>query len=889
MRTKCFVVASSHWDREWYRSFESFRLRLCDMVKALLDQLDRDPDFKCYTLDGQTAPLEDYLEIHPEDRERLRFHIGSGRIAIGPFFVLADSFLVSGEGLLRNLAVGRAMALEFGAVSLAGYLPDMFGHSSQMPQILAGFGIDNAILFRGMEARICKKSEFLWRGADGTVSLGYHLAYGYWNLKSWGLLGQSPEEQFGDLLGRLDGRSATKCHLMINGSDHLYTQPEMPDFVRSSARAFPEVEVENASLDDFTRELRKRATGRKLETVAGELRYARDAQINASVYSTRGDIKRENRKAETLLERFAEPFSAFACALGAPYPRAPLARAWKELLRNYPHDSICAASTDEVHEDVLARYRHSTDVATELFQIASGRIAGHISMPSAEPGDRMIVVFNPLAWARKEAVEVSVDIPSSLAPRDLELFAPEGSSVDYELLGVDEAFALKENPYTSKEKIPVRRFRILFLADLPPTGFAAYRVSPRKLRDKRLYQQRQMLAPMGDSIENEFYVVSVDRSNCTVSVEEKTSGKVWRGLNAFCDAGDCGDEYQYAAPFGNDVRYPVLEGLSIERNTPNRSVLKLRLLFLLPKSLEADRLSRSKDSIPCRLETSISLFKGIGRVDFTTTFDNKAEDHILYVRFPSEATDGEDFAHSPFDIVRRPVEVPPVEEGDNEIVTPFKPMQAFAGVGGGGDCFAVANRGLYEYRTDREKGGICLSLTLLRAVGWLFKETQASSRDGQPCTTPVVATPGSQCKGVHAFEYSFIPAGAGILEKGRHKTAFDFSVPVEARVFDPPGTGELPPSLSFINISNPLAVLSSVTADGDGGLLLRCYNVSDEGIPVDISCPFPVMAAFRCDMLGAHIAGLAVEGGQIRFHLRGKEIMTLKISLGGARPDGVAS
>jgi mannosylglycerate hydrolase len=130
MKSKCFLVASSHWDREWYRDFESFRLRLCDMMKALLDQLDRDPDFKCYTLDGQTAPLEDYLELYPEEEARLRRHIGSGRIVVGPFFVLADSFLVSGEGLLRNLAAGRKMAHGFGAVSHAGYLPDMFGHSS---------------------------------------------------------------------------------------------------------------------------------------------------------------------------------------------------------------------------------------------------------------------------------------------------------------------------------------------------------------------------------------------------------------------------------------------------------------------------------------------------------------------------------------------------------------------------------------------------------------------------------------------------------------------------------------------------------------------------------------------------------------------------------------
>lgn len=883
MKTKCFVMAGTHWDREWYRSFDSFRVRLCDVVRSLFDQLDADPDLRCYTFDGQVAPVEDYLEIFPGDTERLQGYIREGRIMVGPFYVLPDSFLVSGEGLIRNLMAGHEASLRLGRKSQAGYLPDMFGHASQMPQILKGFGIDNALLYRGMEARICKRSEFIWRGADGTELLAYHLVYGYWNLKSWGLRGESPVAQFEDLLNRLDGHSGTKCHLMINGSDHLYPQPEMSEYVAAAAAAFPEIDIVNASLDEFIRELKERAPGVRLETVHGELRYARDAQINASVYSTRGDIKRENRRAENLLERYAEPLSAFAYLLGARYPRELLAQAWKELIRNYPHDSICAASTDEVHKDVLARYRHSLDISGELFKIAADRIAGRVSVASAGANDRLIFVFNPFAWKRKDVVIASVDIPADCGARDLDLIAPDGNRVEYEFLGVEDALVLKEHEYASKEKIAVRRFRLLFVADLPPVGYAAYRVIPRALRDKQLYQQRQMLAAMSESIENEFFTVTADREDCSVTIMEKASGKIWRGINAFCDAGDCGDEYQYAAPFGNDFCYPVLQSLSIERNAPSKSVLRLHMLLQLPKSLSQDRLARSDETVPCRLQSSVILYEGIERVDFETVMENDAEDHILYVRFPSTLRTGEDFAHSAFDIVHRAADIPGVEEGDNEIVTPFKPMQAFAGISDGDSGFVVANRGLYEYRTDREVSGTCLSITLLRSTGWLFKEVQASSRDGQPCTTPVVATPDSQCKGTRVFEYSFIPTRSSLLDDNRHEIAFGFSVPLDAKVYAIAEDGDLPQRLSFLDISNPLTVLSSVTVARDGDLFVRFYNISDEEISTEVASCFPIERADRCDMLGVALAGLPIESGRLRVSMLGKEIVNLKLRLGDSR------
>jgi mannosylglycerate hydrolase len=884
MRKACFIVASPHWDREWYRTFDSFRVRLCALMRAAIETLERTPALRCFTLDGQVAPLDDFLELYPDMAGRARALIEAGRLVIGPSYVLADSFLVSGEGLIRNLIAGKEACARYGGGSRAGYLPDMFGHASQMPQILKSFGIESAIMFRGLDTKAPTRSEFVWRGSDGTEVLGYRLAYGYWNLKSWSLLGMRAAEHFGDLLARLDERSGTGCHLMINGSDHLFLQPELPDCIDAAAEAYRDVDVVNASLDDFVAELARRAAGTRLEIVEGELRYARDVQIEPSVYSTRCDIKQLARKAENLLEGFAEPLSTLASLLGSPYPRGELERAWKELIWNYPHDSVCTVSSDAVHEEVAARYRRSITISEELMKLAANAIGGRAA-PAAAECARTILVLNPRSWPRRDAVIAEIDFPAAVGARDLRLIAPDGSEAAYELLCVEQATTLIEHLYTSKEKSSARRFRIRFIAEVPPLGYAAYRVLPLPLKEKRLYAQRQTLAPMSAAIENEFFEVRADRATCSFSIRDKESGIVWEGVNAFCDAGDAGDEYQYAPPLANDYRYPSLESLSIERNSPLSSAITMGLRLVLPRSLSPDRRSRSKETIPCALSAKAILYAGVRRVDFESVFDNGAEDHILYARFPLPERVEADFAHTAFDVVHRSVDTPPVEEDDNEALAPFKPMHSFAGLSSGGRTMMIANRGTCEYRTDHEGEGTCLSLTLLRATGWLFKEVLPTSRDGQPCTTPEVPTPASQCPGRQIFEYSFVPAGSGPLEGDGHRRALDFARPLAAIVGGAPGDGELPSSLSLLSLSNPLAVLSSVSLARDGAAIVRLYNISDEKIETDVGSSFGIARIARCALDGTPI-GTTASGvvKDARIHLRGKEIAALRIEFGSLRP-----
>jgi alpha-mannosidase len=171
--THLVVVPHTHWDREWYRTHEQFRARLVTLLDGLLDLLERDPDFRCFSLDGQTIVADDYLAVRPDARTRLEKLVRAGRLALGPWTVLPDEWLVSGEALVRNLRLGLARGDALGGSQRLGYVPDQFGHVGQMPQIFAGFGFDAAVLWRGVGADVAE-TVFDWEAPDGTrIFTGY--------------------------------------------------------------------------------------------------------------------------------------------------------------------------------------------------------------------------------------------------------------------------------------------------------------------------------------------------------------------------------------------------------------------------------------------------------------------------------------------------------------------------------------------------------------------------------------------------------------------------------------------------------------------------------------------------------------------------------------------
>src|SRR5712671_4601935 len=170
------LIPHTHWDREWYLPRAAFVARLVPALDDLLDRLDATPEFRSFFLDGQTVLLEDYLRVRPEQRERVAAMVCEGRLQVGPWYVLADELVPSGESLVRNLLLGRADAERLGGRADVLYSPDAFGHPAVLPTLAREFGLKYGVLWRGLGGEPGQERDFFrWRGPDGRDILLWHL------------------------------------------------------------------------------------------------------------------------------------------------------------------------------------------------------------------------------------------------------------------------------------------------------------------------------------------------------------------------------------------------------------------------------------------------------------------------------------------------------------------------------------------------------------------------------------------------------------------------------------------------------------------------------------------------------------------------------------------
>ncbi|MBI2939096.1 MAG: hypothetical protein HYY04_01555 [Chloroflexi bacterium] len=311
-RQQLFVVSHTHWDREWHQPFQRFRLRLVQMIDDLLALLAADPDFRHFTLDGQSVVVEDYLAVRPERHAEVARHIQSGRLLTGPWYVMPDEFLVSAESLVRNLLRGTRLARELGEVMSIGYLPDSFGHIAQLPQILRGFGIDTAVIWRGVGGQ-GRHTEFSWRAPDGSAVLAIYLRQSYNNAAHLPTRADDLLHRIAEIRRALSPYATTPNLLLMNGDDHQVAQASIGGVIRLANARLRDAELIHATLPQYAARVRAMAPSNgPWETLEGEFRSSELAHLLAGILSTRIGIKQRNAQCEDLLERWAEPFSLYA-------------------------------------------------------------------------------------------------------------------------------------------------------------------------------------------------------------------------------------------------------------------------------------------------------------------------------------------------------------------------------------------------------------------------------------------------------------------------------------------------------------------------------------------------------------------------------------------------
>ena len=770
------VVSHSHWDREWYRSFWRFRALLVTMVDDLLEILDDDPRFASFMLDGQTIVLEDYLAVRPDREETIRELVHDGRLVIGPWYILPDEFLVSAEATVRNLLEGERTARRFGGGMKIGYIPDSFGHIAMMPSILQGFGMETALVYRGFGGEPGQESsEYVWRAPDGKHCLLVHL---HKNGYSGGYFHQDSRDEalqrFSALRQELDSRTATDQRLILSGGDHHWPDRKLPDTLEL-LRKETGATILHSTLPAYVEALRTQT--RDLPEIEGELRfgYRYAFVVMGGVYSSRTYLKQANWYNQNLLQRYVEPFHAWAVCSGMRSQLPLLRQGWRLLMHNHPHDSICGCSIDTVHREMMTRFQGVTDTGEAVLEDALGWILPEDDRATRD--DRYLFFFNPSPHARTDVAaaevafyrqdivvglnpDVAVDPP--LPPAEgFALIDDQGREVPFQVVSRQGGYDIAYTRYNYPTQTYADRWSILVRADaVPGLGFRGYRIERRP----HLASYEAGVRAGARFIENDAVRVTV-AANGSCTVQDRLSGYSWKGLHLFEDGGDAGDEYNYSYPRNDRLvtSRRLKARVRLLESGPLRATLRIEMRLPVPAMVSADRTSRSRRTTSLRITTDISLTPLSRTVQFVTTVENTARDHRLRVLFPTDFATRRSLVDSQFCVVEREHREFDTAEFTIEHPAGVAPMQRFVAVRESGRACMLFSAGVPEYEFPCDGRGT-LALTLLRCVGLLAGEDLITRPGGKAGWHN--ETPEAQCQGTHTFRYGFLSLSEDELDEG---------------------------------------------------------------------------------------------------------------------------
>ncbi|MBN1421115.1 MAG: glycoside hydrolase family 38 [Planctomycetes bacterium] len=879
MRTG-LVISGTHWDREWYETFQSYRFRLVDVIDGVLDILERDPSFRAFHLDGQTVILEDYLEIRPRDRARLERLAAAGRLLAGPWYVMPDEFLVSGEALIRNLLCGRAIAGEFGGAMPVGYVCDIFGHASQLPQILAGFGIRAAVVGRGAPDGLYPP-QFVWRAPDGSEVLAYDIPdrkmYGEFFFDVWlPFTGRraDPDEaarRAADCLRAAAARSGLEVFPVLDALDHVPARAETPAVIRraNAILAAEEIAIEHATLPEYFARLDAHRAA--LPVVEGELRCpmrggGHKFQI-AETLSSRIPLKLRNAAAQAGLEAWTEPFASFASWLGSPYPKAFIDLAWKHLLQNHAHDSICGSSTDAVCEDMMYRFAQAERIAEKTIERALEGIAGPAA-PAASDAPFAITLFNPGDRAIDGVRAVRIRFPKATTTRyeegfgyesiiGFQVIGPDGAEVPFQRLAVEDRpaeYRLPPDglPEPSHEEhviaaMPVR---------IPAFGSARYEVRPRR----EIVRRRGSLADGDRTIENDALRVRADGDG-TFELLDRATGEIYPGLGVLSDDADIGDGWFRGAPVADQVfsSCGAAREIAIIRDGPLQATLRVRLEMSLPAVFDFARMRRGSERAILPVDLLLTLRRGERHLDIRVEVDNAIRDHRLRILFPTGASAETALWDMPFDVVERQIALGDTSAWrEQEVET--RPQASFTAVADECRGLAAISAGLYETAV-RDLPDRPIAVTLLRAVArGPFKRME----------------PAGQVPGRHVFRLALRPVAQPIDVRPLIRTGRDLLAGI--RAIQGPAGGASPAARSFLDLETGEVVVSAVKGAEDGdGTIVRVWNPSDAEARDAIIFGVPVESAEFVTLAEERIEAVRIREGRVPVSLGPKRISALRI------------
>jgi alpha-mannosidase len=837
------------------------------MLDDVADRLSRDRRLT-FHLDGQTALVEDYLAVRPEQRARVQRLVEAGRLTVGPWYVLADELLAGDEPLVRNLLIGQRQAAGLGAWLPVGYSPDAFGHPDMLPAILRGFGIADALLWRGYGGRRARCDLVLWTAPDGSSVLVHHLppaGYEYGAELPGGFADmRSRWRAVGDVLMR---RAVVPVLLVMNGADHHGLQPDLQRAVRSLRRVVRDAQVGVATLDGYFAAARAAlvTTGRAPRRVVGELRWSHGHTWTLQgVAATRTGLKQRIAEGAALLTRWAEPQAALGPRAAALRPL--LGHAWRTHLANLSHDTLAGSVVDAVARDAATRAEAVVDEARGVLEdaldarLGQGPVRRRRERAAWRPA---LVAVNPSPRPRGGVVEATVtrfqsdvvvgraataDRRAPLQP--FHLSDARGRVVPHQVLTVMDAYERLDSPRDYPDQDRVHAVRVaVWGRDLPALALVRFEVHDGAAPAPPL---PDVVWASGASLRASWGGVRAVRDGFVIAV----GGRTLRLAPGLLDERDEGDTYTIE-PVPGDRPVRAQWGRA-------RVVWSGPLVAALARPFRIG--GRVRGTAYLRIDAGSPL------VRIAVDGINRAGQHRVRLVVPVRAAD-RSTADMAFGAVTRQRETLRARSGEEAPPT-TAPMHRYVSAGG----WTICARGLHEYEVLPNGA---LAVTVLRAVGDLSRGDLAArpGHAGWP-----TATPGAQGVGPFRAEVALAPMGVGDRSDARawdavEAAADDFHAPLAGRMYR---SGiDVPEVVDGPGLTGSGLAFRALKPREEGeGIVLRCVNLTRRARQGTWTFPSPVTRAFRARLDETVEAELALSPDRrtIAFRAGPREIVTVIVS-----------
>ncbi len=856
------IVSHSHWDREWYMSFEQHRMRLVELFDTLIETMENHPEYKYYHMDGQYVVIEDYLEVRPQMKDRLFKLIQDDRIQIGPWYVLQDEYLTSGEANVRNMLYGIKLCKSIGADPvMCGYFPDAFGNISQAPQILQGFDIDTAAFGRGVRAILenntvdgsasVNPSEIIWRSPDGSEVVGVMFVAWYHNSMELPTTKPELKEKLDKTLENLVPSAATPHLLGLNGCDHQPVQTNVYDAIELANEIYKdEYKVIHSNFKDYINAVRPYKDSFPLQEgeINGQQTKGEVPLIDTA--STHVPLKQRNHRGQNALERIAEPLSVIAMHSGDKYRYDELFYAWRTLMQNHPHDSICSCSCDDVTREMVTRFEKSYQAAKFVADEAMDGVVRAID--TNELAENNIVVFHTSPFKTTDTVTAFVDFPEKTDVTSVSVTDRYGNDIPCSVKDLGRTFTYTLPKDSFRKPRHVKRFEVTMLITAEGIGYNTYLVQPVA---KKVACELQVTE---NGAENK-YLSFVIEQNGSLTITDKRSGRVYNNNNIYEDLGDVGESYNFR-PVKDDVAITTANDVAkiwLAEQTDLSVTFGIENHIAIP--VGAVNKLRTTETIDHTITTFVTLKADVARIDVNTKFNNQSENHRFRALFQPEIVCDTCLAEGQFDVVDR--EVVPHKNWQNPCYC--QRIQAFIGLQDKNDGmgFMVAVRGINEYEVLRD-GQNTLALTLLRCVAEL----------GDWGYFP---TPDAQCKGDHSVFYSIIPFAADTRADAYHQGFIFNGDPLHA-VATGKHNGSEPVEKTLVMASGDyMSFAAFKKAEADDDAVLRFYNADRCAANLTLTFPQGKQSVYAVNLAEQHPEML--NGDEVSIQVPCKKIVSYKI------------